>query len=155
MAIRVNLSDIIDGLESQSDRLSSYLNKETGEIVIINEDDLIFAENNGSIDDLPEWEQESIQTAREIEDTDKHIALPSQFDIDEYNIMEHFCRLIENDEIRDQMYRAIQGRGAFRYFKDSIHRFNIAEEWYQFRAEAFREIAVEWCEENGIEFEEE
>jgi hypothetical protein len=155
MATRVTLSDIIDGLESQSDRLNSYLNKETGEIVTLSEDDFILAESDDPLDDLSEWEQESIETIREIEDTDKYVALPTQFDIDEYDIMERFCRSIEDDEIRDQMYQAIEGRGAFRYFKDSIHRLKIAEDWYKFRDEAFREIAVEWCEENGIEYVEE
>ena len=67
MAIRVKLSDIIDGLESQSDRLNSYLNKETGEVVLINEDDLIFADTDEPIDDLPEWQQESIHEENGIE----------------------------------------------------------------------------------------
>ena len=155
MATRVTLSDIIDGLESQSDRLNSYLNKETGEIVTFSEDDFILAESDDPLDDLSEWEQESIETIREIEDTDKYVALPTQFDIDEYDIMERFCRSIEDDEIRDQMYQAIEGRGEFRYFKDSIHRLKIAEDWYKFRDEAFRKIAVEWCEENGVEYVEE
>ena len=67
MATRVKLSDIIDGLESQSDRLNSYLNKETGEVVLINEDDLIFADTDEPIDDLPEWQQESIHEENGIE----------------------------------------------------------------------------------------
>ena len=87
MAVRVKLSDIIDGLESQSDMLNTYLNKETGEIVIISEDDFSLAESDEPMDDLSEWEQESMETIREIEETDNYIALPSQFDINEYNIM--------------------------------------------------------------------
>ena len=155
MAIRVKLRDIIDGLESQSYTLNSYLNKRTGEIVIIPEDDFILADSDEPMDDLSEWEQESLETIREIEDTDNYIALPSKFDINEYDIMERFCRSIDDDEIRNEMYRAIQGRGAFRYFKDNIHRFNIAEDWYQYRAEAFKQIAIDWCDENDIEIIEE
>jgi len=28
----------------------------------------------------------------------------------------------------------------------------VIEEWYRYRDEAYEEIAVEWCEDNGIEY---
>jgi hypothetical protein len=154
MAVRVKLSDIIDGLESQSDRLTSYLNKKTGEIITVTEDEFMLAESDEPTDDLSEWEQESREKVREIQDSDDYIALPSQFDIHEHSIMERFCRTIEDDKIRNEMYRAIQGRGAFRYFKDNIHRFNIVEDWYEYRAEAFKQIAIDWCQAYRIEYDE-
>jgi hypothetical protein len=47
---------------------------------------------------------------------------------------------------------SIKGSGAFRRFKDNIRRFNLKEDWYRYRDESIREIAVEWCEENSISF---
>jgi hypothetical protein len=44
------------------------------------------------------------------------------------------------------------GRGAFRHFKDLATEFGIIEEWYAFRKDALREIAREWCAENGIAY---
>ena len=75
-------------------------------------------------------------------------------DIHEYRIMERFCSSIEDDDMRDDLCQAIRGRGAFRYFKDRIHAYGIAEEWYRYRDEALREIAVAWCEEHGIPYTE-
>ncbi|SCZ08534.1 UPF0158 family protein [Alkaliphilus peptidifermentans] len=83
---------------------------------------------------------------------DYFILLPSQFDINEYCIMEEFCLEIENDNIRDGMYNSIKGGGAFRRFKDKIRRYGLEEKWYKYRDEAIKKIAIEWCEENGIPY---
>jgi hypothetical protein len=48
----------------------------------------------------------------------------------------------------------IRGRGAFRRFKDQIQAYGMAEEWYRYRDTALREIAVAWCEEHGIPYNE-
>lgn len=45
------------------------------------------------------------------------------------------------------------GRGAFRRFKDTVHRVGMAEKWYSFQYEAYKRMAIEWCEENRIEYE--
>jgi len=87
-------------------------------------------------------------------ETDDYISLPSKFDIHEYEIMERFCLSITDDEIRERMYRSIKGSGAFRRFKDNIQRNNRVEDWYKYREEAIKQIAIDWCEENDIEFTE-
>jgi len=35
---------------------------------------------------------------------------------------------------------------------NGIHRCGIAEEWYKFRDEALKKIAIKWCEENDIRY---
>ena len=50
------------------------------------------------------------------------------------------------------LFVALRGRGAFRYFKATVRRLGIADDWYAFRDQAFEEIAVAWCEDNGIAF---
>ncbi|WP_425429451.1 hypothetical protein [Desulfoscipio geothermicus] len=50
------------------------------------------------------------------------------------------------------MYSSIKGSGAFRRFKDNIHRYQIAKNWYKYRDEAIKRIAIEWCEGNGIRY---
>ena len=153
MGGKVKLSDIIEGMEHQSDESSSYLNKETGEIVTIDDEEFTAAEDQEPIEDFPEWQRPSIKIAQEILQGEKgYVALPSEFDIHEYNIMEEFCLSRENKEVSDALYAAIKGHGAFGRFKDAIHRLDIAEDWYKYRDEAFKQIARDWCEENDIEF---
>ncbi len=80
----------------------------------------------------------------------KYIELPDKWDIHEYSIMEAFCGSLSNERISNALYSVIQGRGAFRRFKDTICRYGVEDTWYRFRDEAFKKLAIEWCEQNNI-----
>jgi hypothetical protein len=154
MAARVKLSDVIDGLESQSDESSSFLNKKTGEVVLMTDYAMRAAEDDEPIEDLPDWEQELVATAKEImAETGEYIPLPTKFDINEYSIMERFCLSLEDPELRDTFYGLIGGSGAFRRFKDALYQYGIENQWHSYRDNALKEIAIEWCQENNIEFD--
>ena len=64
MVLRVKLDDIIGGLEFQSDESSSFLNKKTGQLVLINDYEMRTAENDESIEDFPDWEQDLVRIAK-------------------------------------------------------------------------------------------
>jgi hypothetical protein len=151
-ALRVKLADIIEGLEFQADEQSSFLNLTTGEVVSITDEELRAAEEEASLEDFPDWQHEAIRIARDILETDHYLPLPDRFEIHEYSIMERFCLSVDDEDIRDDLCNAIRGRGAFRYFKYSIHAYGIAEEWYRYRDAALRAIAVAWCEEHSIPY---
>ena len=55
--------------------------------------------------------------------------------------MERFCYAVDDEEMRDDLFNAIQGSGAFRRFKDSIHKHGVADDWYKHRDDALKEIA--------------
>ena len=154
MAIRVKLNEIIEGLEFQSDESSSFLDKTTGKVVLISDYEMRAAEDEDPIEDFPDWEQELVRIAKEIVDeTGNYIELPTKFDINEYSIMENFCLSIDDSEMCEVFGRLIKGRGAFQRFKDAINEYDIADDWYKYRNNALKEIAIEWCKENGIEFD--
>ncbi len=154
MATRVKLDEIIEGLEFQSDESSSFLNKKTGEVVLITDEELNAAEENEPVEDFPDWQQDQVKIAKEIiAETGDYISLPTKFDIHEYSIMEGFCTSLDKQEIGDILCELINSSGAFRRFKDAIHEYDIADEWYSHRNNAIKEIAIEWCQENGIEFD--
>ena len=152
MGTPVPLSRIIEGMESQSEEMSSYLNKRTGEVVGVSDEELRAAEDDEDPSGFPEWQQDAIRTARQVVETDDYVSLPSEFDIHEYAIMEEFCNSLTDEKIRNRLLDCIRGRGAFRRFKDGIEEYGIAKDWYAFRDRAYRNIAVEWCEENGVEY---
>jgi hypothetical protein len=155
MAIRVKLDDIIEGLELQSEERYAFLDKRTGEVVSISDEEMQAAEDDEPIEDFPDWQQDLVRIAKEIVDeTGDYIDLPTKFDIDEYSIMEKFCLSLDDSEMSDDLYSAIKGSGAFRRFKDAINEYDIADDWYKNRNDALREIAIEWCQEKGIEFDE-
>ena len=53
-----------------------------------------------------------------------------------------------------ELQDAIHGAGAFRCFKDTLRRYRPEKDWYAYRDEALRQIAIAWCEEHGIEYTE-
>ena len=155
MAIRVKLNEIIEGLEFQSDESSSFLDKTTGKVVLISDYEISAAEDGDPIEDFPDWEQDLVRIAKEIVyETGNYIDLPTKFDIDEYSIMEKFCLSLNDSEMSDNLYSSIKGSGAFRRFKDAINEYDIADDWYKYRNDVLKEIAIEWCKEKGIEFDE-
>jgi hypothetical protein len=154
MEARVKLSDIIEGLEFQSDESSSFLNKKTGEVVLMTDYAMRAAEENEPFEDVPDWERDLVAIAREIlAESGEYIQLPTKYDIDEYSIMENFCTFMDKKEIGDILYDLISGSGAFRRFKDAIYKYGVEEEWFKYRDKAIKEIAIEWCHQNNIEFE--
>jgi len=154
MGVRVKLSTITDAMEIQSEQTSTYLDKRTGEVVLLTSDDLRYADE----EHLPEWlkpeQLEDIELARKVVESDDYVSLPSKFDIHEWEIMRDFCCSLEDERLADDLLDAIHGSGAFRLFKREIRRRGIEDNWYKFRDAAFRKIAIAWCEDNGIEYEE-
>jgi hypothetical protein len=102
--------------------------------------------------DLYDWEQNALEVAKRIVFTDRFRKLPDKFDVHEWAILEEFALSVESAGIREELLDAIHGTGAFRNFKNVIRRRRIESEWYAFRTEALRRIAVDWCQENQIEW---
>jgi hypothetical protein len=151
-ALRVKLSDIVEGLEWQSEESFSYLHTATGEVVSVTTEELRAAEEDEPLDDFPAWQHDAIRIAKDIVETDHYLQLPDRFEMHEYSIMERFCLSVDDEDMRADLCGAIRGRGAFRRFKDRMQLYGMAEEWYQYRDAALREIAVTWCEEHGIPY---
>lgn len=153
MNIQVKLKDIIDEMEIQLEESRSLLNIRTGEIVIVTSDDLRAAEDEKPFDHLPEWEQENRMIAIDVvENFENYIELPTQYEVDEYEIMENFCLTVRDQRKQESLLRAIKGKGAFRRFKGKIIDFEIEDQWYSYRDECFKQIAIKWCQENKISF---
>ena len=156
MVVMIKLSDIIDNMEFQPGESTAYLNRETGEVATIPDEAFQAVENGESLDDFSEWQQGAIKTAGEIPESEDYIPLPTKFDIHEYAIMERYCLSIPDDKLSDRLYRSIKKRGgAVKRFKDNIDRHDLAEEWYRYRRQEIKEMAIEWCEENGLSYKDE
>ena len=87
----------------------------------------------------------------EYDEDDDYIDLPDSYDINEYRMMENFVYSLPKGKNQTILYNAIQGRGAFRRFKDKLNDIGMAKTWFAYRDQQYKEIALEWCEENDIE----
>lgn len=82
----------------------------------------------------------------------KYLPLPGIHDVDEYEIMSNFCCSLEDKKLSEILCQAIRGRGAFGWFKDGIYKYGLSDDWYRFREEAFKGIAIDWCIENQLSY---
>ena len=155
MAPIIRLKDVIENMDAIGDEIKTFLNIRTGEFVTLSTEELGAAEEGEDIQNFPEWQQAVIQQAEAVLFTDDYRELPTRFDIHEYKIMENFCYTVEDEALSRRLLNGIQGRGAFRYFKDTVYQFGIERDWYQFREQAFKEIAIEWLQSNEIAYTDE
>lgn len=135
--MKVKLSDIIDAIDFTDQYTEYFLDKETGEVLMVNDMVMSTSEKEEIYDQL-----------------DEHgfYRLPAQRDIDDYRSMEDFISELPSPAA-EKLSRAISGRGAFRRFKDEIIRLGVEKEWYAFEEDAHKRVAIRWCEENGLEWE--
>jgi len=168
MAVVVSLRDMVDEMQFLSHESNAYLKKSTGKVVTIRDDDFEMVRNmeefdeieesdNGDIiSDLDEYSDLETEFFQDVMNVllldDDYLKLPSKFDIDEYEIMERFCLYFSDEKISNVLLSKIRGSGAFRRFKDTIYQYRIEEDWFRFRDEAYKEIAVAWLESHGFEY---
>jgi len=152
MVLVVKLQDVVDEMDTLSDELHAYLNKQTGELVTVSSEELQAAEEEDTIESYSGWQRAAIQKAQEILDSDDYLPLPNKFDTHEYSIMERFCIEIEDAELSYELLFQIRGSGAFKRFKYAIQRYNVTEDWYRYRQKALEKIAIDWLETNSISY---
>lgn len=151
--LSVKLDDILEALDSAGDEHDYYFDKQTGEIILLTNEDIEAAEDDELSSDAPDWQRDSILKAREVlSNPEGFVPLPGQFEIHEYKIMEDFCLAYDDSRIGQELLRLIKGSGAFRRFKNAINEMGIADAWYEFKRRALEKIAIEWLEENKISY---
>jgi hypothetical protein len=76
-------------------------------------------------------------------------AVPSRI---QYQWLDSFIKTVEDETVRGRMEAAVNGKGAFRRFKDIL--LTLPDErrrWFEFRDLLLRQRIVEWVREVGIE----
>lgn len=153
MPVTVKLNDVVEALNNAMEEHAYYLDKRTGEIILLTSEELEAAEEDELISEYPDWQRDSILKAREVfSEPEAFVQLPDQFDIHEYQIMEDFCLAFEDRRIGQELLRLIKGSGAFRRFKNAIHELGVDKAWYEFKGDRIEEIAVEWLEKHEIPY---
>ncbi len=139
----IKLDDVIMCMEMSSEENSSYYNTTSNKIV-----NILFNEVNN------EEDEDALEIIEDGDIPEYYISLPDKYDIDEYHIMQEFIYSLEDEFIQDELLDAINGRRAFRRFKDTLYEYGIENKWYEYRDKAYRKIALDWLDANNIKYEE-
>lgn len=151
----VSLQSVVNEMDVLSNEVTAYINKKTGELYSVSEEEASIVEQGNEEDEfIPEWQRETLPKVREVLESGDYVALPDQFEIHEYEIMERFCLSLSDEGLQDELLHDIRGSGAFRRFKDAIHHKGIQDDWYRFRDQTLKRIAVDFLESEGIPWQE-
>ncbi|NQN84955.1 hypothetical protein HO998_04910 [Streptococcus suis] len=130
--------DVVDALQmlNQGDRYyyDSYL------------DELVYL----SVEETGLESREGLEEEIEEDVTGRFVRLPTYYDLNPYAFMERYVYYLPEGDLSDRLSRAIRGRGAFRRFKNELERCDRLEEWYAFETQCYKELVLEWCQENKI-----
>jgi hypothetical protein len=71
---------------------------------------------------------------------------------EQYRWMERFIATVDEPELRAKLVNAIDGKGAFRRFKDVLMAYPVERErWFTFRSERLRTCMEAWLDAHGLE----
>ena len=117
-----------------------YLGLLTGEIIFTS-DEFMDAEERAELDENME---EGLRG--------RYISIPGASSREGYDDMEDFIETVEDASLKEKLYIAINGRGAFRRFKDVLLGYpKVRERWLKFKDARVAERVLEWLESEGIE----
>ena len=138
----------------QLDESSSFLDLDTGRVETVSNEFLGEPDESvGEEPGFPAWQKHEFDVAKRIVSTDRFQQLPTKFDVHEWAIMQDFSNSVAPGWVREDLLNAIHGAGAFRHFKDTLRRHRIESAWFTFRAQALKQIALDWCEEHHIRWQ--
>ena len=136
--------------------MNYYLDKETGEVIFLLEEvsGYVEEEDENLRKELLDWQKKDIKVAQDIlfKNPDRYIYIPEGSPCNGYDLMVEFAETIEDDLLREKMNIALDGKGAFRRFKNVIADYpDYREKWFRFRDERINKKVIEWLNSMGIE----
>lgn len=123
-----------DAFENNAPEVHSYLHFDTGEVIRI-------------VDGVAD----PAMHTRILSDS-RYLRIDPVSSREQYRWMERFIATVEDDELRRRLNIAIDGKGAFRRFKDALMSHPVdRERWFAFRSERLRACMDSWLTAHGIE----
>jgi hypothetical protein len=131
--IPVDWEALEDAFENNAPEVHSYLHLMTGEVLRV-------------VDGIADPEMHS----RIASDT-TYMRIEPVSSREQYRWMERFIPMVDEGELRDQLTSAIDGKGAFRRFKDVLMTYGTERErWFAFRSERLRVFMEAWLSAHGL-----
>ena len=151
--VEIDWMELDAALQSGSWETRFFLDLETGKVVMVTEEAAGYLDEPPD-EELPDWMQHDVEIARQVEEGygTRYTSIPEADSHEGYRDMERFISTVRNPRLRDRLWRAIAGRGAFRHYKDVLADHPAERErWFAFSDRKNQERMVEWLASEGIE----
>jgi hypothetical protein len=122
-----------DAFENNAPEVHSYLHLGSGEVLRV-------------VDGIADPEMHA-----RIASDNSYLRIEPVSSREQYRWMERFIPMVEEPGLRDQLTQAIDGKGAFRRFKDVLMGFaSERERWFAFRSERLRVFMEAWLTAHAL-----
>jgi hypothetical protein len=137
--VQVDLEELRFAMEDASFEHRYFLDTETGEVILVSE---LFDDDEA---------REQLTRIDEAE-RGRYLEVPRADSHEGYAYMQDFIASVRDEHLQELLSVAIQGRGAFRRFKDVLaHDPAEQQRWFDFQAGRLDARAREWLAEEGCE----
>jgi hypothetical protein len=131
--VPVDWEALEDAFENNAPEVHSYLHVKTGEVLRV-------------VDGIADPDMHS-RIALDV----SYMRIDPVSSREQYRWMERFIPMVEEPDIQARLMAAIDGKGAFRRFKDVLMAFAPERErWFAFRSERLRVFMEAWLNAHGL-----
>ena len=135
--LKIDLDELCSAMEDSSYENKYYLDLRTGEILFLS-------------DYMDDEETEKLEDKID-EEPDRYERIPRVGSDEGYEDMDDFITTVEDEHLAELLEVAINGKGAFRRFKDVLLGYpEERERWFRFRDDRMQERAREWLDDVGV-----
>lgn len=132
--VPVDWEALEDAFENNAPEVHSYLHIATGEVIRV-------------VDGIADPGMHS-----RIATDSSYLRIDPVSSREQYRWMERFIPMVEDEEVKRRLLQAIDGKGAFRRFKDVLMSFSAERErWFEFRSERLRVFMEAWLSAHALE----
>jgi predicted nucleotidyltransferase len=165
--LKINLSDLEGAFETNSPEMHQYLDTETGEVLMVTDDfsqelERLWEEAGpkDKLEDLlhkserPDWQKKAMIDAQRVEEGygTRMVSVPEPDAHTDLRDIEAFIPTVTEPRLREELQRAIRGRGVFRRFREVLgDNFRERERWFEFKRERLRKHMADWLASLDIE----
>jgi hypothetical protein len=142
--VKVRLDDLLEAYELGSSEIDCYIDTKINKVV-------------RHIDEAYDGDPEETKLKKKIEKyPNRFIPIPKRESRDEYEWMVEFTESLDDKNLKENLFIALDGKGAFKRFKNVLLNYpEKREKWFKFKDKKMKQDILEWCKENEIEYEEE
>jgi hypothetical protein len=171
--ISIDEGDLLMAFESGDGMVQWYLDRQTGDVIGL-DDDLVIGDDyeedddqggededggeggkDGDYEEDPDdWQARERALRRRIHadlNGERYLPVPSMSSNEGFRIMERFAASQEG-RVREALLDALDRRHPFRSFKDAL-RGEVRERWFAYHEQRVREEALDWLRSEEIDAE--
>lgn len=141
--VKVRLDELMDAFDNCRIGFEYWLDLQTGELILVGEEIMTTDEIEKIMEQIEE-------------EPERYLPIPEREHHESYQEMVEFAETVKDELLKEKLFIALDGRGAFRRFKNVPYNYpEERERWFSFKEQILRRRVQEWLEENDLELEEE